>query len=50
MQLGESQMADLALGNINLEFRKKFDGYVFRDICELGTRFTKFESLMKMEN
>lgn len=50
LQVGESQMADLALGGLNLEFRKKFDGHVFRDICELGTRVTKFESLMKKKN
>lgn len=41
-------MADLDLGGLNLEFRKKFD--VFRDICELGTMVTKFENLMKEEN
>lgn len=43
-------MADLAIGGLNVEFRKKFDGHVFRNICELGTRVTKFESLMKEEN
>lgn len=43
-------MADLALACLNLKFRKKFDYHMFRDICELGTRVHKFESLMKEEN
>lgn len=43
-------MADLTPGGLTLEFQKKFGGYVFRDICELGTMVTKFENLMKEEN
>lgn len=43
-------MADLGLGSLNLEFRKKFNGHIFRDICEHGTRVTKFKSLMKEKN
>lgn len=50
IQLRESQMKDLALGSLNLEFRKNFDGHAFKDICELGTKVTKFRNLINEEN
>ncbi|KAK3024732.1 hypothetical protein RJ639_044669 [Escallonia herrerae] len=45
----ESELANLTLNGLDLEIRKKFEGMKFRNVFELSSRVTRYETLLKEE-